>query len=357
MFYQILVIILLYMESQQNKNDILIIAEAGVNHNGDFSIALELINQASLAGAQYIKFQTFKTENITTLNAKKAEYQLKNKLIDESQFEMLKSLEIPLQWYPKLINHCKKKNIKFLSTGFDIESIDLLEKLDISLFKIASGEITHKRLLKHVASKNKNIILSTGMADMKEINEAINVLISEGIDKEQITVLHCSTQYPTPLKDVNLLAMLDIKKRFNLKVGYSDHTQGIEVSIAAAALGAKVIEKHFTLDKTLPGPDHKASLDPMEFKKMVEGINSVSIALSGSGIKEPNNGELKNKISIRKSIYYKNNLIKGTRLEEKHFVALRPGDGISPMKIDFFIGKKLNNDVELYQKCNLKDII
>ena len=357
MFYQMLKKILLFMEDLQNKNDVLIIAEAGVNHNGDFNMALELIDQASLAGAHYIKFQTFKASKITTLNAKKSEYQLKNQSIDETQYEMLKSLEIPLNWYPKLIDCCKKKNIKFLSTGFDIDSIDFLDKLNMPLYKIPSGEITHKKLLKHIASKKKNIILSTGMAEMSEINDAINVLTSEGINKEQITVLHCSTQYPTPLEDVNLLAMLDIKKRLNLKkVGYSDHTQGIEVPIAAVSLGAKVIEKHITLNKNLPGPDHKASLDPTEFKKMVEGIKSVSIALSGSGIKEPNSAELKNKNSIRKSLHYQDKLMIGTKLEERHFIALRPGDGVSPMQIDLFIGKRLKCDTDIYQKCNLNDI-
>ena len=343
------------METLRNKK-VIIIAEAGVNHNGDLKMALELISQASLAGAQYIKFQTFKAANITTLNAKKAKYQLKNKLIDETQYEMLKALEIPQNWYPKLIDHCEKKNIKFLSTGFDIESIDLLEKLNISLFKIPSGEITHKKLLKHIAGKNKNIILSTGMANMDEIHEAIAVLTSDGINKKQITVLHCSTQYPTPLKDVNLLAMLDIKKRLNIKVGYSDHTLGIEVPIAAVALGAEIIEKHFTLDKNLPGPDHESSLEPKELKKMIKAIRNISMAIEGTGIKEPNLEELKNKQFVRKSLYYKSSLDKGTKIGENHLIALRPDIGVNPMEIDLFIGKKLKYDVELFQKLDYNDI-
>tara|TARA_B100001778_G_scaffold208497_1_gene172493 strand:+ start:314 stop:1360 length:1047 start_codon:yes stop_codon:yes gene_type:complete len=346
------------METQQNKQmakEVMVIAEAGVNHNGNFQNAIKLIDQAAFAGADFIKFQTFKARNLSTKKAKKAKYQIKSKSVDESQYKMLKALEVPLNWYPKIIKHCKKRGIKFLSSGFDCDSIDFLDKLNLMLFKIPSGEINHKTLLKHVARKNKNIILSTGMSTITEIREALDILISEGISKEKVTILHCTTQYPTALKNVNLRAMLDIKKRFKVKVGYSDHTEGIEVSIAAVALGAQVIEKHFTLDKKLVGPDHKASLDPYELKKMIEGIKNVSQAISGSGIKEPTFDELENIESIRKSLCYLNRLPKGTIIKENHLIALRPGDTVNPMEIDSFIGKQLIRDVDIYQKLNKKD--
>lgn len=337
---------------------VVVIAEAGVNHNGELNKALKLIDIAAYSGADYVKFQTFNTNLTVTKRAKKADYQ-KNKLIEDSdfQFEMLKNLEIPDYWYSKLLKRCKEQKIGFLSTGFDIKSIDFLDSLGMSVFKIPSGEINHKTLLRKIAQKSKPVIMSTGISTKKEIKNAIEILLNDGLKKSDITILHCNSEYPTPLEQVNMLAMLDIRSTFNVKVGFSDHTLGIEASLAAVSLGAEVIEKHFTIDKNLDGPDHKSSLEPQELKTMIDGIRIVSTILSGSGIKEPTGLEINNKEAIRKSLYFNNQLKKGTRLEEKHIVALRPGDGISPMKINFFIGKKLNNDVELYQKCSLKDII
>lgn len=336
---------------------VLIIAEAGVNHNGDFDKAFELIEVAANAGADYVKFQTFNPKLLVSKTALKATYQIENTPSEESQLEMLQQLEIPIEWYPKLIDHCKKHKIQFLSTGFDSDSIDLLDRYDIPLYKVPSGEITHKVLLKQIAQKNKQVILSTGMATKDEIKKSIDVLLNEGLAIEQITVLHCNTQYPTPLKDVNLRAMLDIKNTFGVKVGYSDHTLGIEVPIAAVTLGASVIEKHFTLDKTLEGPDHKASLDPIELKQMISSIRNVSLAISGTGIKEPMPSEIENKSIVRKSLFYKSTLSKGTILEEKHFIALRPESGVSPMDIDSYTNKKLTKQVTAFEQVKPEHIL
>ncbi len=336
---------------------VLIIAEAGVNHNGNFNKALELIEVAASAGADYVKFQTFNSKQIVSKTAKKAVYQIENTSNGDTQLKMLQKLEIPLEWYPKLIAHCKTHQIQFLSTGFDCESIELLERYNIPLYKIPSGEITHKALLQQIAKKNKPVILSTGMAIKDEIKNALDVLLNEGLSIEQITVLHCNTQYPTPLKDVNLRAMLDIKNTFGVKVGYSDHTLGIEVPIAAVALGASVIEKHFTLDKTLEGPDHKASLNPTELKQMIFSIRNTSLAISGTGIKELMPSEVENKSIARKSLFYKKSLSKGTILEGKHFVALRPeSGGISPMNIDSYIGRELIKQTEAFEQVKLEHI-
>ena len=326
---------------------VLIIAEAGVNHNGDFEQTKKLIEIAADAGADVVKFQTFKAEKLVSPSAKKARYQQVNiGDSDDSQFGMLKKLELPFEWHQDLIDYSHSLGIQFASTGFDEESIDFLIDLGQSFIKIPSGEITNKPLLQHIARKKKKTILSTGMANLMEIQEAMDLLISEGLDKNQITILHCNTEYPTPMLDVNLLAMLEIQKKLGVKIGYSDHTLGIEVPIAATALGAKVIEKHFTIDRNLPGPDHAASLEPEELKNMVKAIRNIELAISGSGIKEPSASELKNSSIARKSICLKANKTAGTIIEASDICIKRPGDGISPMKIDEVIGKTLNSDIE-----------
>ena len=324
---------------------VFIIAEAGVNHNGDLEKAKKMIKVAAEAGADVVKFQTFKAEKLVSSSAKKAQYQQNNiGETDESQFNMLKKLELPYDWHQELIDYAKTHTIQFASTGFDEESVDFLANLGQSFFKIPSGEITNLPYLQHIASKGKPTILSTGMADLQEIVDAVDVLLGAGLSKEKITVLHCNTEYPTPMEDVNLKAMLHIKQVLQVKIGYSDHTLGIEVPIAAAALGATVIEKHFTLDRTLPGPDHLASLEPNELKAMVQGIRNIEKALSGSGIKSPSKSESKNKIVARKSILLNKDLVAGTILTKEDLEIKRPGNGISPMKINEVIGKELKID-------------
>jgi N,N'-diacetyllegionaminate synthase len=325
---------------------VLIIAEAGVNHNGDFEKAKKLIEVAAEAGADVVKFQTFKAKKLVSSSAKKAEYQQNNFAeSDDSQFNMLKKLELPFEWHQDLIDYAKSQEIQFASTGFDEESVDFLESLGQSFFKIPSGEITNLPYLEHIASKNKPTILSTGMADMNEISEAIDALLNSGLTKNHITVLHCNTEYPTPMEDVNLMAMLQIRNDLGVKVGYSDHTLGIEVPIAATALGATVIEKHFTLDRKLPGPDHSASLEPNELKAMVQAIRNIEKALSGSGIKSPSNSETKNIIVARKSLVLTKDLASGTAITKHDLEIKRPGNGISPMKIKEVIGMTLKNDM------------
>lgn len=336
---------------------VMIIAEAGVNHNGDLRTALSLVDAAAFAGADYVKFQTFKTEKIVNTNAQKADYQKSNLQEDnETQFVMLKKLEMDEDWYPALIDRCKEKGIHFLSTGFDEDSIDFLSCLEIPFYKIPSGEITNKPYLKHIARKGKDIILSTGMANLQEVKEAIDVIEFEGITRERITVLHCNTEYPTPMKDANLLAMQHIAKELNVRIGYSDHTLGIEVPIAAVALGAVVIEKHFTVDRTLKGPDHAASLEPEELRKMVNGIRNIELAISGSGIKEPSESEKKNLSVSRKSLHVKRDLKKGHIIRIEDLIALRPAYGISPMDIDRVIGKSLINDMMLGEPLHWNQI-
>lgn len=339
------------------KNKVLIIAEAGVNHNGDLELAKKLIASAADAGADYVKFQTFKAKNLVQQNAKKADYQVENTANNDSQYQMLKKLEIPLEWYPILREKAKENNIGFLSTGFDEESIDFLDEFGCDFFKVPSGEITNKPYLQHIASKKKPVIISTGMSGIKEITDAINVFIDSGLSKDQLTILHCNTQYPTPMEDVNLLAMKHIESHFNTKVGYSDHTFGIEVPIAAVAIGAVVIEKHFTLDRSLPGPDHKASLIPSELKNMVSSIRNIEQAIAGSGIKEITPSEKKNVKAARKSIHLKNKLSAGSIVTKNDLIMLRPGDGISPMEIDRVLGKKVLNDLDAFQQLNWNDLI
>jgi len=321
----------------------LIIVEAGVNHNGSVDLAKSLIEEAALAGADIVKFQTFKANKLVTNSAPKAEYQIKNAGESESQFEMIKRLELTNEMHAELINHCKLSGVQFLSTGFDIESNQYLFDLNIPFFKVPSGELTNLPYLRHIGSFGKKIVLSTGMANLSEIEAAIDVVEQSGIPREKITVLHCTTEYPTPMEDVNLLAMVNIGKAFGVNVGYSDHTPGIEVPIAAVALGATVIEKHFTLDRNLPGPDHRASLEPDELKAMVQGIRNVEKAL-GDGIKRPSPSELKNKPIARKSIVAACPIKAGEAFSEENLMAKRPGTGISPMRWDEVIGRAASRD-------------
>jgi len=334
----------------------IIIAEAGVNHNGNIETAKKLIKKAAEAGADFVKFQTFKADSLVSKKAKKAKYQLYAENSDEKdQYTMLKKLEIPLDWYPILINCCKKNGIKFLSTGFDEKSIDYLNSLNMSYIKIPSGEITNLPYLIHVAKKQKKIIISTGMCHEYEIKKALDVLIQYGVSREMISVLHCNTEYPTPMKDVNLKAMLAIKNNLDVEIGYSDHTLGIEVPIAAVALGAKIIEKHFTLDRNLPGPDHSSSLEPEELKVMVKAIRNIELATSGSGKKEPSESEIKNSTIVRKSIHLNKSLSKGHIICEEDIIALRPGDGISPIEWNTILGKKLKKEKKQFDKLSYSD--
>tara|TARA_B100000989_G_C19496280_1_gene452181 strand:- start:348 stop:1397 length:1050 start_codon:yes stop_codon:yes gene_type:complete len=337
------------------KNKVLIIAEAGVNHNGDLEKALQLIDIAAHAKADFVKFQTFKAKNLTSINAEKVKYQKENSETLESQFQMLEQLEIPEEWYPKLLLRCEERGINFLSTGFDVNSIDFLDNIGQKLYKVSSGEITHKILLRKIAQKNKPVIISTGMASINEIKDCLNVFYEEGLEKDKITVLHCTTAYPCPLEEVNLYAIKEMQQKLGLNIGYSDHTLGTEVSIAAVALGATVIEKHITIDKSLPGPDHKASIEPAELNDLVKQIRSISVAISGNGGKMPTSSELINKKQIRKSLNYASSFNKGKVLEESDLIALRPEVGINPMFIDNLIGKILNKSVKKFQIVKMKD--
>ena len=324
-------------------NRTLIIAEAGVNHNGDLLLAKQLIDVAAEAGADYVKFQTFSADRIVSQSASKAEYQQQVTDASETQYEMLKRLELSYEMHLKLIKHCEGQSIKFLSTGFDIESVDLLIELGIDLIKIPSGEITNLPYLRYIGSLGLPVILSTGMSTMDEIGNALTVLEGSGLSRSQVTVLHCTTEYPTPMVEVNLRALNSINKTFGVIVGYSDHTVGIEVSIAAVALGASVIEKHFTLDRSLPGPDHKASLEPNELIAMVKAIRNIEDSL-GSGINEPALSEIKNLRIARKSIMAKQQIAKGEILSTTNLIVKRPGDGISPMHWDLLVGQIASRD-------------
>ncbi len=326
------------------KNNVIIIAEAGVNHNGDFEKAKQLVDVAVDAGVDYVKFQTFKAENLTTKSAKRAEYQDNNTGNTDSQFEMLKKIELSQEQHYQLMEYCESKGIKFFSTGFDLESLEFLHNVGLKLAKIPSGEITNLPYLEKIAELFDTVILSTGMADMTEIEDAVNVLLNKGIKKENLTVLHCNTEYPTPMEDVNLKAMLYIHDELGVKIGYSDHTLGIEVPIAAVALGATVIEKHFTLDRNLEGPDHKASLEPDELKAMVTGIRNIEKALAGSGKKEPSKSEIKNKSIARKSIVAKCAIKKGEVFTVDNLIIKRPATGISPMRWYDVLGKTANKN-------------
>jgi N,N'-diacetyllegionaminate synthase len=339
------------------NNKVIIIAEAGVNHNGDFENAKKLILAAATAGADYVKFQTFKADKLVSKEAKKAEYQKANLKEDgDTQYDMLKKLEMSEAWHYELIKYANICGIKFLSTGFDEDSIDFLDSLNIDLFKVPSGEITNKPYLEHIAKKGKPIVISTGMSNLEEIKDAVGVIQNHKIPKDLITILHCNTEYPTPMQDVNLLAMNTIQNELGVQVGYSDHTLGIEVPIAAVALGAVLIEKHFTLDRNLPGPDHLASLNPDELKSMVQAIRNIESAISGNGIKTPSESEINNISIARKSIHVSNDLPSGHIITESDLIALRPGDGISPMVWETIIGKKLTANKLKFDKLNFSDI-
>ncbi|ABN53840.1 MAG TPA: N-acetylneuraminate synthase [Hungateiclostridium thermocellum] len=321
---------------------VFVIAEAGINHNGELKLAKKLVDAAKDAGADCIKFQTFISKNLTTKNASKAEYQKQTKS-EESQYDMLKRYELSFDEFSELSRYCQDKNIEFLSTAFDFESIEFLKSLDMKRWKIPSGEITNLPYLIKIAKLNKPVILSTGMSTMDEIKKAVSVLRENGTG--EITVLHCTTEYPAPFSDVNLKAMLTIKKELGVKVGYSDHTKGIEASIAAVALGASVIEKHLTLDKNMEGPDHKSSLEPNEMKAMIRALRNIELAL-GDGIKKPSESEKKNICVARKSIVAKRYIQKGEIFTEENLTVKRPGNGISPMQWFEVLGRRAVRDFQ-----------
>ena len=325
------------------KKRTLIIAEAGVNHNGDMTMARQLIDEAARAGADLVKFQTFSANRLVTRTATKAEYQTQTTDIKESQHEMLRRLELSADMHKELVAHCAARNIGFFSTAFDIESIDLLVSLGQDHFKIPSGELTNLPYLRRIGRLGQAVILSTGMATLGEIEAAIDALEQAGTPRDHITVLHCTTEYPTPMTEVNLRAMQSIQNAFRLDVGYSDHTPGIEVAIAAVAMGASVIEKHFTLDCNLPGPDHKASLEPEGLMAMVAAIRNIEVAL-GDGIKRLTRSEDRNKPVMRKSLIASQPIKAGEIFSDDNITTKRPGTGISPMRWDEIIGHMASRD-------------
>ncbi len=323
----------------------LVIAEAGVNHGGDLEMARRLVEVAAQSGADFVKFQTFKADRLVTRQAAKANYQRESAAEDESQYEMIHRLELTPEMHVALIEHCRYQGIRFLSTGFDIESVNLLVGLGIPLLKIPSGEITNLPYLQHIGRMGKPVILSTGMADMAEIGAALQVLEQAGTPRQQITVLHCNTEYPTPMRDVNLQAMLSIRDAYGVQVGYSDHTAGIEVPIAAVTLGATVIEKHYTLDRSLPGPDHRASLEPGELKAMVAAIRNIELAL-GDGVKRPSPSETNNIPIVRKSLVAACLIRAGEPFTLDNLAVKRPGTGVSPMRINEMLGRVARRDFQ-----------
>jgi N,N'-diacetyllegionaminate synthase len=324
-----------------------IIAEAGVNHNGQLDMAKKLIEAAAHAGADAVKFQSFNADTLVSKTAPKAAYQQANCTIpNESQHAMLKKLELTEGMHRELLAHCQRNGIQFLSTGFDEESLTLLAAMELPYFKIPSGELTNKPYLKQVAGFGNPVILSTGMADMAEVKAALKVLLDHGITKDNVTVLHCTTQYPTPYEAVNLKAMQQLQAELGVKVGYSDHTPGIEVPIAAVALGATLIEKHLTLDRRLPGPDHQASLEPAELKAMVTAIRHIEQALSGTGVKAPTPGELANLTIARKSIVAAQPIKRGEHFNTTNLTVKRPGTGLSPMCWDDVMGRCASHDYQ-----------
>lgn len=335
-----------------SKKKVFIIAEAGVNHNGNLNVAKKLIKTASEAGADAIKFQTFKAENITSKYSIKAKYQKINEQESSNQFEMLKKLEMSNRMHLECLKECRKKNIQFMSSCFDLEGASFLNKLKVDIFKIPSGEINNLLLLRLVGSFKKKVILSTGMSNLSEIKKAISILINSGTKKKNITILHCNTEYPSPFKDLNLNAINFLKKKLKINVGYSDHSLGIEVPIAVTALGSDIIEKHFTLNRKLKGPDHKCSIEPTELYLMVKSIRNIEIAL---GVKKKlvSNSEKNNLKIIRKSICAKTKIQKGEKFSLKNLICLRPGNGISPMKILNIVGKKSKYNFKEKQQIKL----
>ena len=324
-------------------NKVFIIAEAGVNHNGQLEMAFKLVDAAKKAGADAVKFQFFKATNLVTKNAGKAEYQKELTDANESQLEMIKKLELTGEQQKQLLKYCETKNIQFLSSAFDVESAMILNEMGLEIFKIPSGEITNMPYLRTIGGFKKNVILSTGMATLGEVEQAIDILTTAGTKRDHIILLHCTSEYPAPFNEVNLQAMITLRQAFKIKVGYSDHTKGIEIPIAAVALGATVIEKHFTLDRNLPGPDHKASLEPEELRAMVKAIRNVQMAL-GDGIKRPSPSELKNREIVRKSIVARRAIKKGEIFTENNITVKRPGNGLSPMYWDDVLGKTAPKD-------------
>lgn len=323
------------------NNSTFIIAEAGVNHNGSFELAKKLVDKAVWAGADCIKFQTFNSKNLVSKNAQKAEYQKKTTDSSESQLDMLKKLELSKEEFVELRDYCNQKEIMFLSTPFDLESIDFLASIGVKTWKVPSGEITNYPFLRAIGKRKESVIMSTGMCTLDEVRDAIEVL--ETFGTSDITLLHCTTEYPAPYDSVNLKAMLTLQNEFGFNVGYSDHTNGIEVPVAAVAMGASVIEKHFTLDKNMEGPDHKASLEPDELKQMVQSIRNVELAL-GDGIKKPSEAEKKNIAIARKSIVAACDIKKGEVFTSSNLLSKRPGNGVSPMLWDKIIGTKAVRD-------------
>ena len=321
----------------------LIIAEAGVNHNGDLTMARHLIDAAAEAGADIVKFQTFKADRLVTASAKKAAYQMLTTAADESQYEMIRRLELSEAMHEQLIAHCKLRGIEFFSTAFDIESLDYLMSLGMERIKVPSGEITNLTYLRRVGSFGKPVILSTGMSNLGEIEAALAVLEKAGMTRDRISVLHCNTEYPVPMREVNLRAMQSIRQAFGVSVGFSDHTEGIEIAIAAVALGACIIEKHITLDRKLPGPDHNASIEPDELARLVYSIRNLELAL-GDGIKGPSDSEVKNRLVARKSLVAARVIMQGELFSEQNLVAKRPGTGISPMCLDELLGRPAPRD-------------
>ncbi|MHB8108790.1 MAG: N-acetylneuraminate synthase [Syntrophorhabdaceae bacterium] len=323
---------------------VFVIAEAGVNHNGSLEMAVQMVDKAVAAGADAVKFQTFKAENVVTAAAPKAVYQKESTGADGSQLEMIRDLELDETAHTSLHQYCRYKGIQFLSSPFDLESVDLLNRLGLEIFKIPSGEITNLPYLRKLGALKRRLILATGMANLGEIEDALDVLAESGTPLGSITVLHCTTEYPTLFEDVNLKAMITIRNAFpGITVGYSDHTVGIEVPIAAVALGATVIEKHFTLDRHLPGPDHRASLEPLELTAMISGIRNIEKAL-GTGIKKPSPAELRNRPVVRKSIIAALPVNKGETFTEMNLTVKRPGTGINPMRWDEMISRKAEKD-------------
>ena len=327
------------MNLESNISKTLIIAEAGVNHNGDLKIAKELIHQAAIAGADLVKFQTFTVAKLLTLEAPKADYQQDPDALTTSNYEMLKSLELSKNDHLELIQECKKHGIEFFSTAFDEASLSFLLELGMSKIKIPSGEITNKPLLEFIAQFDMPVIMSTGMADLNEIHRAIEVLCNNKLTRENITILHCTSQYPASFENINLRAITSMKKKFNLNIGYSDHTLGAEASIAAVSLGATIIEKHITLDSNMPGPDHKASMEPKDFQDMVSAIRNIERGL-GNGIKAPTSEELEMRTVARKSLVANKKIEKGEIFTQENLTVKRPGNGVSPMSINEVIGTK-----------------
>jgi N,N'-diacetyllegionaminate synthase len=318
---------------------VLIIAEAGVNHNGDIGLAKDLINVAAESGSDFVKFQTFRADDLVTPSASKAPYQIEKSIVDESQYDLLKRLELTENMHYELIEHANKAGIQFLSTGFDISSVKFLIGLGQNLIKIPSGEITNLPYLEYVGALNKKIILSTGMATIEEVKKAVEIIVNAGTPQDLLTVLHCTTEYPTPMSHVNLLAMVAMREALGVNIGYSDHTLGIEVAVAAVALGAQVIEKHFTLDRRLPGPDHLASLMPLELKEMVGSIRNIEIAL-GTPEKQPTEQEIINRSAVRKSLVARCAIGAGEEFTLDNLAVMRPGTGISPMRWHEILGSK-----------------